>query len=106
MKKVVVKKKAVKTIKNNGPLESNNPNVILEGKEVKKEPPPDADEVMEKINAMGTQMRELILLCKKVPRIDGLDPHQEQVRSLALAQAHLQTGFLWLRRGVKPDKLF
>ena len=101
---MATKKKAAS--KNSGPLVSLNSKVTVEGKEVSKEPPPKPAEVMAKVNDLGKQMRELILLTKRVPKVPNLEPHLDQVRSLALAQAHLQTGFLWLRRAIKPEKEF
>jgi hypothetical protein len=82
-------------------------NVTLEGKEVKEIPAiPDRDELITKINAAGAILRMLILEAKKLPKEKGVEPHQDSVRSLALAQSHLQTGFMWLRRAVFAPDVF
>jgi hypothetical protein len=76
-------------------------NVTLEGKEVKEIPAiSDRDELITKINAAGAILRILIIEVKKLPKEKGSEPHQDPIRSLALAQSHLQTGFMWLRRAV------
>lgn len=82
-----------------GPLERVAPNTDAP-------PPPNPDELMVEANRMGTEMRKFIVRCKKLPRTPGLGPHQDEVRALALAQAHLQTGWLWLRRAIKPEDVF
>lgn len=88
-------------------LESSNPNIELEGKEVKEAPKPvNADELMLKVEELGAQLRALIVESKRVPREKGLEAHQDPVRALALAQSNLQTGFMWLRRSIKPSKDF
>ena len=91
------------------PLEVKSSRSELEvaGREVKTAPqPPTEAELLAKLTECGDAMRELILLTKRLPRIAGLEAHQEQGRSLALAQAHLQTGFMWLRRAISPSKDF
>ena len=91
-----------------GPLESDNTNVVAIGKpvdvlQVAKTP----DDVLDKINALGNELRELILQAKRIPRlVQGLDAHQEPSRCVAIAQSHLQTGFMWLRRAVTQPKEF
>ena len=91
------------------PLEvkSSGPKLEVVGSEIKILPatPTDA-ELLAKLTECGDALRELIVLSKRLPRIAGLEAHQEQGRSLALAQAHLQTGFMWLRRAISPSKDF
>lgn len=89
-------------------LESNNPEVVLEGKEVKPTdvPPPTAEELMTKLHELGEQMRDLIVLTKRLPRGKALDPHQDPGRALSMAQMYLQTGFMWLRKAVQMPKEF
>lgn len=73
-----------------------------------KAPPalPTEEEILKEINEMGAKMRELIVKSKRVPRKQGYAPYQDPTRSLALAQAHLQTGFMWFRRSVTQDSDF
>lgn len=97
-----------------GPLEIINPEkapgLELRGKEI----PPDvkipkvplAADLSIEADALGEQMRQLIVSIKRLPRSAGLDPHQDPVRALSLAQAHLQTGFMWLRRAIETPKVF
>lgn len=67
---------------------------------------PDPLALMEEANRLGLELRALIVRCKKLPRTPGLEPHQDEVRALAIAQSNLQTGFLWLRRAIKPEPVF
>ena len=96
----------------NGPLEhmpqDGHPAVELEGKplEAPSVPPPTTEELSERVNKVGDDLRAVIVDTKRLPRVKGIDPHQDQGRALALAQAHLQTGFMWLRRAVKPQQEF
>lgn len=69
-------------------------------------PPPDPAELLARVNAIGDSLRVLIVETKRAPRIEGLEAHQDQTRSLAQAQAALQTGFMWLRRSIEGPKVF
>lgn len=93
----------------NGPLEvvSNLP-VEAVGTELPANPLPTltAEELMDKINGLGLHLRECIVQAKRLPRVPGLEPYEDATRSIALAQAHLQTGFMWLRRAVECPKQF
>lgn len=81
--------------------------VELEGKEVTDPgPQPTAEELIAQLDVLGDALRALIIRSKHVPRTKGLDPHQDPSRSLALAQSHLQTGFMWLRRAIDMPKVF
>lgn len=86
------------------------PSIELEGKEIIEppvaEPLPSAEELLKQADALGEQLRALIVLSKRLPRSKGLEPHQESSRSLSLAQMYLQTGFMWLRRAIKEPKEF
>lgn len=94
---------------NAGPLESNNPNVELVGtqiSDVKTAAPENAPALLNELNSVGDALRALIVRTKRLPRDKSLEPHQDPARSLALAQAHLQTGFMWLRRAITSPKEF
>lgn len=67
---------------------------------------PTVAEVMAKVNELGAALRVVIVEVKSLPRTPGLDPHQDTTRSLALAQSHLQTGFMWLRRAIDNPNVF
>ena len=81
--------------------------VELLGREI-SEPPkaPTAVELTARTNELGEQMRSLIVAAKRLPATKALDPHQDPVRSIALAQSHLQTGFMWLRKAIEQPKVF
>lgn len=84
--------------------------VELTGLEVKPAaetmPAPTVEELTNKVQAVGEELRALIVLTKRLPRAKGLDPHQDPTRSLSLAQMYLQTGFMWLRRAIQTPKEF
>ena len=95
------------------PLELVQPNggpeVNLQGAEIKATPAvptPTAAELLKKVEEAGTALRGIIVLTKKLPRDKAFEPHQDPTRSIALAQAHLQTGFMWLRRAINAPKEF
>lgn len=101
---------------NSGPLEvvqrDGGPEITLTGREVTGlvppglQPPPTAADLIAKLDEIGASLRELVIVSKRLPRVPGLEPHQDQARSLALAQAHLQTGFMWMRRSIEAPKVF
>jgi hypothetical protein len=81
----------------------DGPDIEVVAKEVKVA---SADELLKQVDDLGEQLRLLIVASKKVPRDKSLEPHQEQGRALSLAQAYLQTGFMWLRRAIAAPKEF
>lgn len=93
-----------------GPLESKSEKVELTGKkitEVKEKPaPPDPAVLMAKLNELGDSMRALIIEVKRLPWDRTLGPYQDPVRSIAIGQSQLQTGFMWVRRAIEPNRLF
>ena len=93
-----------------GPLEVTGPaavSVVLEGTPAPEQKPlPLPGDLMERADALGVELRALIVEVKRLPRTKGLDPHQDPVRSLAIAQTDLQTGFMWLRRAIACPKVF
>ena len=96
---------------NSGPLEltTNLPDVEVKAVEAPPktvEPAPSAEELLLLTNNLGESLRTLIIAVKKLPKNKALEPHQDAGRSLALAQAHLQTGFMWLRRAIEVPKVF
>lgn len=70
------------------------------------EPPMTPEEVLARIDALGLEMRKVILRVKKLPRDMTLEPYQDLVRCLSQAQTNLQAGFMWLRRSVKQPREF
>ena len=64
------------------------------------------EEFMERIDAMGLAMRALIVDAKRMPVQKSMQPYEDPVRSLAQAQAYLQIGFMWLRKGIRQPKEF
>lgn len=78
----------------------------VRGTEVTPQKLPDPDELLRQVNELGEALRVLIIATKRLPRDKALEPHQDATRSLALAQAHLQTGFMWLRRAIELPKIF
>lgn len=89
------------------PVESSSKNVTIEGREVtEKSPPPTAEALIAEMNAIGDALRALIVLSKRLPRDGATEAHQDPIRALALAQANLQTGFMWLRRAIERPKVF
>lgn len=91
------------------PLElvsNTGPEVEVRAKETAVTPLPKAEDLLLQVNAAGETLRSLIVSAKRLPRDKGLEPHQDPTRSLALAQAHLQTGFMWLRRAIEAPKVF
>lgn len=77
---------------------------------IKKPPekpqPTDPVELLARVNELGKTMREIIVLAKRIPVTAAYAPHQDPVRSLAQAQQYLQTGFMWLRRGIENPDVF
>ena len=98
--------------KDDGPLKlvvpEGGPSVELHGTQVSGAPAPvpNAAELMARVNSIGDTLRALIVETKRLPREKGCEPHQDPVRSLAQAQVHLQTGFMWLRRAIEAPKVF
>ena len=91
------------------PLEGiASPNIELRGREVTtdKAPPPDADKLLQEVNQIGNRLREIIILSKKLPKKAALEPHQDASKCIAMAQANLQTGFMWMRRIFEAPKVF
>lgn len=82
------------------------PVIEVRGTEITKQKPPDADALLRQVNELGEGLRLVIVAAKRLPREQAFEPHQEPSRSLALAQAHLQTGFMWLRRALESPKIF
>ena len=78
----------------------------LRGTEVSPQKIPDAADLQRQAHELGEALRVLIVTAKRLPREKALEPHQDPVRSLALAQSHLQTGFMWLRRAIDPPRMF
>ena len=97
---------------NAAPLElvvsKDGPAIELDGKPAAAPPKeaPTAEALLKQTNEIGDLLRALIVSTKRLPREKGFEAHQEPVRSLALAQAHLQTGFMWLRRAIEAPKIF
>lgn len=86
-------------------VESNRQIEVI-GTEVKDRSIPVRSEVMERLERAGVELRELIVLTKRLPREGAFESHQDPARSLSLAQSHLQTGFMWLRRAIENPKVF
>lgn len=80
----------------------------LQGREASAEPLPipTKEELTVALNAIGADMRNLILTAKRMKKEQGLEPHLDSTRSLAVAQQYLQTGFMWMRRAINPTKEF
>jgi hypothetical protein len=76
------------------------------GNDIPKAEAQNPEQLLADLCALGVGLRDIIVLTKKLKRTPALDPHQDQMRSLSLAQAHLQTGFMWLRRAIIPTKEF
>lgn len=88
-------------------LEAVDSNVELKGTEVKDKPkPPTREELTADAARLGTELRALIVLAKRLPRDKDWESHEDPTRSLAIAQQYLQTGFLWLRRLIDAPKGF
>ena len=82
-------------------------NVEVTGTEIKeRQTTPVRSDVMDRVEKAGAEIRELIVLTKRLPREGGFESHQDPARSLSLAQSHLQTGFMWLRRAIENPKVF
>ena len=93
------------------PLEIvSNGNVEVTAHEVKddnkKPETPKAEELLARVNDIGNDLRAVIVLAKRLPRDKALEPHQDPSRALAQSQAHLQTGFMWLRKAITTPKEF
>ena len=82
------------------------PGVILAEKDAKPTPPPTAEELLAEVERLGVELRTVIVRTKKLPRVSGLDPHQDLTKALAVAQVELQSGFMWLRRAISQPKIF
>ena len=85
------------------------PEVQIQGTEVKSSPAvlaPTAAELLTKVEEVGTTLRGIIVLAKKLPRDKAFESHQDPTRALAQAQAQLQTGFMWLRKAINAPKEF
>lgn len=71
------------------------------------EEPLNREALMDEVDVLARSMRQLLVRCKNLPKQDEkLETYQMQKRSLTIAQEHLQTGFLWLRRCVSGDTRF
>lgn len=81
--------------------------IPVEGHEIKEIPAlMSAAEIDASLEKLGTDLRKLIVATKRLPREKNWEAHQDPSRSIALAQSHLQTGFMWLRRAVHPKDEF
>lgn len=92
------------------PLEQvgNGRDVELVGNKAQENtaPAPTAEELLARANALGDQLRALIIDVKRLPREKAIEPHLDPFRSLNIAQQTLQSGFLWLRRAIEAPKVF
>lgn len=68
--------------------------------------PPTAEDLLKRINDLGTQLRIVIVEAKLLQKDVTVEVHQDPIRSLGQAQVNLQVGFMWLRRAIKPQKEF
>lgn len=94
---------------NDSPLEmvkaSADINIDVVGKEIAGDiPTPEA--LCARLEAIGNDLRNLIVDAKRLKRIQGLEAHQDQGRALAQGQSFLQTGFMWIRRAIRPQSDF
>ena len=55
-------------------VKSEGPQVEGQAKNVAVQPP-TKEELMHEVNALGTQLRELIVKAKRLPRDKSLEPH-------------------------------
>lgn len=86
---------------------TENGTIPAEGHEIKELPKAmTAEEIDSALRALGSELRRLIVSAKRLPRVPGLEAHQDPARALALAQSHLQTGFMWMRRAIAPKDEF
>lgn len=86
---------------------TENGTIPVEGHEIKELPKVmTAEEIDAALAELGKELRRLIVSTKRLPRTGGLEAHQDPSRALALAQSHLQTGFMWMRRAVAPKDEF
>jgi len=91
---------------NDAPLSvESNRQIEVVGTEVKVESI-SREQALIQLEQIGEKLRELIVSTKRLPREGAFSPHQDPVRSLSLAQSHLQTGFMWLRRAIENPKVF
>ena len=67
---------------------------------------PTPEDILHRVEEVGIALRGLIVDTKKLAPYPGLETHQHPTRSLALAQENLQTGLMWLRRAIRPEKIF
>ena len=87
--------------------ESSGPSVEVEAKNVADLPPaPAKDDLLREADVLGSQLRDLIVRAKRLPKDKSLEPHQDPIRALALAQANLQAGFMWLRKAIEQKREF
>lgn len=84
----------------------SNKSFEFSGLEISESDMPPAQDLLRRLEAAGDVLRELIVQTKRLPRTPGLESHQELGRSLALAQSHLQTGFMWMRRSIEQPREF
>lgn len=89
-------------------VQTSGPDVRLQGVEMKepKLPPPTQEDLLAESIDLGNKIRDLIVRTKRLPIQQGFKPFQDPTRSLALAQSHLQTGLLWLRKCITQDANF
>ena len=81
------------------------PDVELQGKEVVPTEPPSKEHLLSELDRLAESIRALIVEAKRLKR-ENLEPYQDPIRSLSVAQTNLQTGFLWLRRAIEQPKTF
>lgn len=86
--------------------ESNNVTVTVNELIIPEKTVVTHGEAMLRIHDIGVIMRELIVDIKKLPTTGAYQAHQDPGRSLSLAQSHLQTGMMWLKRAVTPSEDF
>lgn len=95
---------------NDGPLKlevgKGDAELVVTGVETKPQKAQTPEEVMEKLNAIGMELRSLIVATKKLPVNKALEPYQDPVRSIAQGQAYLQIGLMWLRKAIEQKKEF
>lgn len=65
------------------------------------------ESLLAEVDRLSDAFRAVIVRCKLLDKSDaGLAPYQSSKRALGLAQEHLQTGMLWLRKCITRDVRF
>lgn len=67
---------------------------------------PTPEAILSRLDAIGNDLRALIVDAKKLATGKGFEPHEDPMRCIAIAQSELQTGFLWLKRSINRQKGF